>query len=77
MIRSLKDELGRKIMTYFAALWPEKYSYLTDGNVENKNVKGGKKCLITRKLRFNYHKNCLKATQLENKINHLEHIKLI
>ena len=29
-----------------------------------------------KKLKFENYKNCLEATQLENKINHLEKIKL-
>ena len=31
-----------------------------------------KKCVIKRKLKFENCKNCLEATQRENKINHLE-----
>ena len=30
-----------------------------------------KKCVIKRKLEFETYKNCLKATHVENKINHL------
>ena len=30
------------------------------------------KSVIKRKLKFENYKNCLEATQLENKINHLE-----
>ena len=29
-------------------------------------------CLIKRKLKFENYKNCLEATQIENKTNHLE-----
>ena len=36
-----------------------------------KNTKDTKKCVIKRKLEFETHKNCLKATHVENKINHL------
>ena len=39
---------------------------------EDKTAKGTKKCVIKRKLKFENYKNCLEATQLENKINHLE-----
>ena len=35
-------------------------------------MKGTKKCVIKRKLKFENYKNCLEATQLENKINYLE-----
>ena len=31
---------------------------------------------MKRKLKFENHENCLKATRLENKRNHLEKIKL-
>ena len=31
-----------------------------------------KKCIIKRKLKFENYKACLKATQLENKVNYLE-----
>ena len=34
-----------------------------------------KACVIKRKLKFENYKNFLEATQLENKINHLEKIK--
>ena len=36
------------------------------------NSKGHKKCVITRKLKFEDYKSCLGATQLENKINQLK-----
>ena len=31
-----------------------------------------KKCVIKRKPKLENYKNCLEATQLENKINHIE-----
>ena len=40
--------------------------------VKDKKEKGKKKCVIKRKLKFENYKNCLEATHLENKINHLE-----
>ena len=42
---------------------------LRDDGSENKKAKGTKKCVIKRKLKFENYKNCLKATQLKNKIN--------
>ena len=39
-------------------------------------MKGTKKCVIKRKLKFESCKICLEATQLENKINHLEKNKI-
>ena len=66
----MKDELGGKIMKKFVAL--KAYSYLIDDSSVNKKTKGTKRCVIKRKLKFEDCKNCLEATQLENKINHLE-----
>ena len=43
----MKDELGGKIMTEFAALGPKTYSYLMDDK-SNKKAKGTKKCVIKR-----------------------------
>ena len=40
-----------------------------------KKAKGTKECVIKRKLKFEDYKNCLEATQLENKINQLENHK--
>ena len=42
--------------------------------VKIKKQKARKVCK-KRKLKFENYKNCLKPTQLENKINHLEKIK--
>ena len=39
--------------------------------VKMKQVKSTKKCVLKRKLNFENYKNCLEATQLENKINHV------
>ena len=44
------------------------YNYLTENNDENKKVRGVRKYVIKRKLKFENRKNCLQAT-LENKIN--------
>ena len=71
-IALMKDELGSKIMTKFVVLRPKTYSYLTPDGSENKKVKGTKKCVIKRKLKFENYNNCLEAAQLENKANHLE-----
>ena len=45
------------------------YSYLIDDGSEDKKAKGRKECVIKKKLEFENYKNCLKAYQLENKIN--------
>ena len=44
---------------------------------KTKKAKGTKKYIIKRKLKFEDYKNCLEAAQRENKINHLEKIKVI
>ena len=54
----MKDELGGKIMTEFAALRPKIYSYLMNDGNSDKKAKGTKKCLIKRRLKFN-DKDCL------------------
>ena len=41
-----------------------------------KKVKYTKKCIIKRKRKFGDHKNCLEATQLEDKINQLDKNKI-
>ena len=72
----MNDGLGRKIMKEFVALRAKTYSYLTSNNDEDKRAKSTKKCLIERRIKFEDNKNCLEATGLENKINHLEKNKI-
>ena len=72
----MKDELGGKIMTKFIGLGAKNYSYLIDDVSEVKKAKGTQKCVIKRKLKFENHKNCLEAMQLENKINYPEKNKI-
>ena len=76
VIGLMKDELGGKIMTKFVGLRAKTYSYLIDDGSEDKKAKGTKKCVIKRKLKFENYKNCLEATQLDNKIKYLQKIKL-
>ena len=61
----MKDEVGRKIMIKFVGLRVKTYSYLIDDSSEDKKAK----FVIKRKLKFQKYKNCLKATQLDNKIS--------
>ena len=68
----MTDELGGKIMKTFVGLRVKTYSYLIDDGSEDEKAKGTIKCVIKRKLKFEDYINCLEATQLENKINHLE-----
>ena len=72
----MKDELGRKIMAELVGLRAKTYSNLIDGSSEDKKAKGIKKCVIKRKLKFENYKNCIEATQLENKMNYLEKHKI-
>ena len=58
----MEDELGGK------KLKAKTYSYLINDSCEDEKAKGTKECAIKRKLKFENYKNCLKATQLENKI---------
>ena len=73
VIRLLKGELGRKIITQFAVLRPKAYSYLTDDNDLNKRAKGTKNVsVIKQKLKFEDYKIFLEGNQLEklnNKLN--------
>ena len=55
----MKDELGGKIITEFVTLRPNTYLYLTDDCKEDEKVKGTKKCVIKRMVKFNDYKNCL------------------
>ena len=68
----MKDELGGKILTQFAALIPKTYSFLTNNSDENNRPKDTKKCLVKRILKFDDDKHSLTATQLKNTINQLQ-----
>ena len=52
VIGLMKHELGGKIITEFVTLRPKTYSYLTDDGKEDKKVKGTKKCVIKRMIKF-------------------------
>ena len=69
VIGLMKDELGRKIMTKFVGLKTKTYSYLIDDSSKDKKTKS---YVIKRTFKFQNYKNCLEATQLENKINYIE-----
>ena len=59
-------------MAKFGGLRAKTYSYLIYDDSEDKKTKCTKKCVIKRKPKLENYKNCLEATQLENKINHIE-----
>ena len=44
--------------------------------IKDKKVKGRKKCIVKKKIKFKKYENCLEAVQGENKINHLEQNKI-
>ena len=67
----MKDKLGGQTIKEFVGLRGKTCSYLKDNNDEDKKAKGTKKCVIKRKPKFQDYKNCLEATQIENKINNL------
>ena len=73
----IKDELGRKIMTIFVGLRAKTYSCLIDDGSEDKKTKAIRKFIIKRKFIFENYINRLEATQLENKINHLQKNKTV
>ena len=76
VIGLMKDELGGKTMIKFDGLRAKTYSYLIDDGSEDKKAKDTGKCVIKRKLKFENYKSCLEATQLDNKMNHLEKSKI-
>ena len=55
----MNEKLGGKIVTEFAALRPQTYSYLMDDGDCDKKAKGTKKCVIKKLLKFNDYKDCL------------------
>ena len=65
----MKDELGRKIMVKFVGLRVKTYNSLIDDS-EDKKAKASKKCV--KKLKFENYENCLRATEVENKLKYLE-----
>ena len=72
----MKDQLGGKYMTKFFGLRAKTYNYLINDGSEDEKSKGTRKCAVKRKLKFETYKNCLRVTQLENKIKHLEKTKI-
>ena len=63
-------------MIEFFGLRAKTYNYLIDDGSEDQKAKGKNKWVIKRKLKFENYNNCLEATRLENKINHLEQNKV-
>ena len=73
----MKDDLCGKVMIKFVGLRVKLIvtQQMTVGKI--KKLKSQKvHFLIKRKLKFENYKNCLEATQLEDKISHLEKNKI-
>ena len=68
----MKDELDKKFMKVFVGMRAKAQNYLIDDRSQDKKGKSSKRCVIKRRLKFGNDRNCLEATQLEIKINHLE-----
>ena len=76
VIGLMKDEFGEQIMIQIVGLRAKTYSYFTDDSGEDKKAKDTKKRVILRKHKFENCKSYVEATQLQNKINYIEKIKL-
>ena len=68
----MKHELGGKMIKEFAALRVQLFKRQQQWKKKLKS----QKVLIKRKRKVKDYKNCLKAIQLESKINQLEKVKL-
>ena len=55
MIELMNDELGGKIMTEFVGIRPKTYYLLISDGSGDKKVKGIKKCITEKRLKF---ENC-------------------
>ena len=72
----MKDDIGGKIMKEIFRLTAKTYSYLMADGSEGKKAEITKKCVIKITFQFEDYKNCLGATELENKIDNLEKSKV-
>ena len=61
-----------KIMTELLAAMKTYSYFINDGDENNKSKRHKKVCNKKKQLKFQDYKNCLEATQLENKTNQLE-----
>ena len=67
VIGLMNDELDGKIMKTCFRLRAKTFSCLIDDGGEDKKAKGTKKCVTTRKLKFENYKNCSEATHVKTK----------
>ena len=63
-------------MKEFVGLRAKTSSYLVVNGSEDKKSKITSKCVIEKKLKLKDYKDCLKATQFLNKMNHIEKSKI-
>ena len=64
VIKLMRDELGRTIMTEFDNFMTKTYSYLIDDGSGDKKAKETKKYVIKRILKFDNYKNCLQDNKI-------------
>ena len=64
----MKNEFYGRIMSKFVGLRAKSYSQLIDDSIEDKKQKAQKSVSYKENLNFKVIKNCLEATQLDNKI---------
>ena len=71
VIGLIKDKLGGKIMNNICQIKTKNLQLLNRDGGEDKKAKGKKNCVMKRKLKFEYCKNCIEAIQLDNEIDYL------
>ena len=64
VIKLMRDELGRTIMTEFDNFMTKTYSYLIDDGSGDKKAKETKTYVIKRILKFDNYKNCLQDNKI-------------
>ena len=57
--RSMKNELGARIVKELITLRTKICSYFIDDGYINKKIKSSKKCVMKRKITFEDYKTCL------------------
>ena len=72
----MKGELSGLIMKRFVGLRAKSIYLFKDKNEEDKKAKDTKKYVIKRHLKFSDYKQCLKPSQIENKISYLENKRI-
>ena len=65
MIELLKHELGGMITSKFVKPGPKQYSFLIDDGSGDEKVKGTKKRVIKRGIKFENHQKCLRNSEIK------------